>query len=347
MNARRTVLLALVLLFPAGAWAQNPSGQEPKPQQPGQRYRDALATYKMADPAGYAELMKLRGSDREAFRKKVGELLRGPGVGAAIKTPDTVKVVRDIVYATYGKREVKLDLYLPAKSPAGKLPCIMVIHGGGWRSGNKQRFARFASRFAEKGFAAACIGYRLRPEVEVGQCVEDVKASVRWVRANAAAHNIDPERIGAYGGSAGAHLAAMLGTSFKDKGLEGKGGNAKFSSRVVAVVAMATPADLTGFARHVGVAEAKVKRISPVTHVDSDSARFLLIHARGDGIVRYRQSELLVQKLKAAKVAVKLAPVEGRSHAFWNGRGGVAVKALADAVAFFEETLMPKSAKAP
>ena len=107
----------------------------------------------------------------------------------------------------------------------------------------------FAAAFAAKGFAAACVGYRLRPEVDIPQCVEDVKAATRWVRANAAKYNIDADRIGAYGGSAGAHLAAMLGTSFKAKKLEGKGGNEGVSSRVHAVVAMATPSDFTKFSR--------------------------------------------------------------------------------------------------
>ena len=72
-----------------------------------------------------------------------------------------------------------LDMYLPKSPPAGKLPCIIVIHGGGWRSGSKRTFARFAAAFAVKGLAAACVGYRLRPEVDIPQCVEDVKAATR------------------------------------------------------------------------------------------------------------------------------------------------------------------------
>lgn len=139
--------------------------------------------------------------------------------------PASVKVERDLVYARYGNREVKLDLYLP-RTPAGNaIPCIVVIHGGGWRSGDKTRFAPIAAALAEQGFAAACIGYRLLPEVEFPAPILDCKAAVRWVRAHATRYGIDPDRLGAIGGSAGGHLVAMLGTSAHLTALEGDGGN--------------------------------------------------------------------------------------------------------------------------
>ena len=320
-------------------------------------WQKALADYKAKDPKGYAELMKLRETDRDAFRARVGErvrrTMRGDGPdrkpAAADRTgftvPDSVTVARDIVYATYGQRKVMLDMYLPKQPPAGKLPCIIVIHGGGWRSGDKGRLARFAAAFAARGFAAACVGYRLRPEVDIPQCVEDVKAATRWVRANAGKYNINPDRLGACGGSAGAHLAAMLGTSFKAKQLEGKGGNEGVSSRVHAVVAMATPSDFTRFGRAFQGDGKTARLISPATHVDADSAAFLLIHCKGDRVVPYSQSTLLLEKLQAAKVPAALTAVEGRSHAFWNGKGPDAIKALADAVAFFTRTLKAPPAK--
>jgi len=347
--------LALVLtafVLPAGGLASAaPPGEN---RSPGRGFvAEILKKYKAEDPKAHAELMKLRTTDRGAFRTEVGKLIRAavrknPELRKkfpsgrprpTFKVPDTVRVVRDIVYAKYGSRQVMLDLYLPKKAPSGKMPCIMVIHGGGWRSGNKARFARFASAFAQKGFAAACIGYRLIPEVRVRQCVEDAKASVRWVRANAGKHNIDAGRIGAFGGSAGAHLAAILGTSFKAKSLEGKGGNDGQSSRVHAVVSMATPSDLTAFGR-VGNGDKDVaKLISPAAYVDADSAKFLLMHSKGDRVVPYKQSIILRDKLKAASVPVTLITLDGGGHAFWNGTGPAAIKALADAIKFFQETL--------
>lgn len=242
--------------------------------------------------------------------------------GRAIRkpVPESVKVERDIVYASYGDRKVMLDLYLPKQPSASKIPCILVIHGGGWRSGDKTRFAAIAGNLAEQGFAAACIGYRLLPEVEFPAPVVDCKAAVRWVRANAARYGIDPGRIGAIGGSAGGHLVAMLGTSASVKELEGEGGNPGVSSRVQAVVAMATPADMTNFAERTKIDKALAALISPVTHVSQDSAPILLMHGTKDGTVPMAQSELLLEKYQKAGVPAELFKVDGATHAFWNGQ---------------------------
>jgi pectinesterase len=252
--------------------------------------------------------------------------------------PDSVKVERDLVYARYGEREVKLDLYLP-KQPAGaKIPCIVVIHGGGWRQGDKTRFAPIAIRLAEQGFGAACIGYRLLPEVQFPAPVQDCKAAVRWVRANAGKYGLDPDRIGAMGGSAGGHLVAMLGTSYKEPKLEGDGGNAGVSSRVQAVVAMATPADMTRFGDRSQLGKELLALISPVTHVDKDSAPTLLMHGDDDRTVPMQQSELLLEKYKQAGVTADLVKILGAPHAFWNGPQWSA-DVMDRAVSFFRKQL--------
>ena len=259
-------------------------------------------------------------ADVNAQATKKGKGTANPE-GRAIRkpVPESVKVERDIVYATYGERKVMLDLYLPKQPGASKIPCIVVIHGGGWRSGDKTRFAAIAGNLAEQGFAAACIGYRLLPEVEFPAPVVDCKAAVRWVRANAAQHGIDPDRIGAIGGSAGGHLVAMLGTSDSVKELEGDGGNPGVSSRVQAVVAMATPADMTNFAERTKIDKALAALISPVTHVSKDSAPILLMHGTKDGTVPMAQSELLLEKYQKAGAPAELIKVDGAPHAFWNG----------------------------
>ena len=153
-------------------------------------------------------------------------------------------------------------------------------------------------------------------------------------------YNIDPDRLGAFGGSAGAHLAAMLGTSYKVEKLEGDGGNKGVSSRVHAVVALATPADMTAFGRYSGNAE-EAKLISSVTYVDKDSAKFLLMHSEGDRVVPHKQSVILQEKLTKAGVPVQLTTIEGASHAFWNGNSPTAQKTLADSITFFQKTLPP------
>ena len=257
---------------------------------------------------------------------------------AATPLPENVKVIRDIVHAKYGDREVMLDLYLPKKSDGKPIPCIMTIHGGGWRSGNKERFARFASDLAEHGYAAACIGYRLLPEVTFPAPVVDCKAAVRWVRANAEKYAIDPDRIGAIGGSAGAHLVAMLGTSHQVAELEGDGGHPGISSRIHAVVALATPADLTRYAERTGTSKKLAQLISPITHVDGQSAPILLIHSDNDGTVPYQMSVDLQAKYKEAGVRAELVTIERGGHAFWNSPKWFP-DTMTRAKAFFDEVL--------
>jgi acetyl esterase/lipase len=109
-----------------------------------------------------------------------------------------------------GFRQLKLDAYLPHRSATPR-PAVIVVHGGGWRDGNRRQMAREARALAERGFAAFAIEYRLDGEVPFPDEIEDVRAAVRWVRANAGRFGVDPKRIGALGGSAGGNLSALVG----------------------------------------------------------------------------------------------------------------------------------------
>jgi pectinesterase len=172
---------------------------------------------------------------------------------------------------------------------------------------------------ADQGFAAACIGYRLLPEAKFPEPVLDCKAAVRWVRANAAKYGIDPDHIGAIGGSAGGHLVAMLGTSHNEPKLEGDGGNAGVSSRVQAVVAMATPADMSRMAERNNLDKDLAALISPLTHVTKESAPILLMHGTKDTLVPLMQSERLLEKYQQAGAPAQLEKIADGKHAFWNG----------------------------
>ena len=237
---------------------------------------------------------------------------------ATYTVSEDVQVLRDLVYAKVDGRELQLDLYLPKKPILEPVPCIVVIHGGGWRNGDKTRFASKAAWLADHGFAAACIGYRLLPTVEFPTPVEDCKAAVRWVRANAKEYGIDPDRLGAFGGSAGAHLTAILATSHKVASLEGDGGNEGVSSRIGAAVALATPADMHRYAQRTGLSEDLAVLISPISHVDADSAPILLGHSKTDRTVPYQMSVDLAAKYKEAGVEAELVSIEEAPHAFWN-----------------------------
>jgi len=140
------------------------------------------------------------------------------------------EIQRDLVYKRIDGRALGLDLYSPSK-PAGPLPVIIWLHGGGWSRGRKEGHSP-AVTLVDDGYAVASVDYRLTGIAPFPAQIEVCKAAVRWLRANASKYNLDPDRIGVWGFSAGAHLAALLGTSGGVKELEGDGDNVSYSSRV-------------------------------------------------------------------------------------------------------------------
>ncbi len=148
-----------------------------------------------------------------------------------------------LVYARYGKREMQLDLWRP-KEATQPLPAIVCIHGGGWFKGDRNSMANLAQALAAKGYVTATISYRLSGEAKFPAAIQDCKAAVRFLRANAAKFGINANAIGVTGLSAGGHLAALLTTSGGVKELEGDGGHADQSSAVQACVAMGAQSDL-------------------------------------------------------------------------------------------------------
>jgi acetyl esterase/lipase len=153
--------------------------------------------------------------------------------------PAGVRAETDVAYATlpntsYGKRELHLDLFLPEKP--GKYPALLLIHGGGWRSGNKSMDVPLAQQIASKGYVTAAVEYRLSMEALYPAAVYDIKAAVRFLRANAQKFNIDPKRIAIGGSSAGGQLASLVGASAGLEKLEGTEGNPEVSSAVQAII---------------------------------------------------------------------------------------------------------------
>lgn len=124
--------------------------------------------------------------------------------------PAGVRQLADQVYAQHGARCLKLDAYLPAGE---RLPVVVLVHGGGWKSGYRSEFVPMALRLAQQGFAAVTVSYRLSGEARYPAAVQDVQAAVRWVRDHAAELHIDPERVALAGGSAGGQIAALAGVT--------------------------------------------------------------------------------------------------------------------------------------
>jgi len=159
--------------------------------------------------------------------------------------PEAVTAVRDVEYAAVGNKHLLLDIYTPTASQE-KLPLVVWIHGGAWRAGSKENPR--ALGLARRGYAVASINYRLSQAAIFPAQIEDCKAAIRFLRANAAKYSIDGDHVGAWGDSAGGHLAALLGTSGDVKELEGTvGDNLTVSSRVQCVVDYYGPSDMLQF----------------------------------------------------------------------------------------------------
>ncbi len=272
---------------------------------------------------------------------------RGP------RTPEGVKAYRNVAYVEDGHDRQKLDLYMPESEHP--LPVIIWVHGGGWQGGSKDGCPPLRAGYTEKGFAVTSIGYRLSGDVVFPAQIEDCKAAIRWLRAHAEEHNLDPKRFGVWGSSAGGHLVALLGTSGDVEGFD-VGPHLDQSSRVQAVCDYYGPTDFKVFvttpryeshardnspeAKLLGGAvlenSDKVARVNPITYASNDDPPFLIVHGDKDGTVPLNQSQLLFDALKEAGVPVHFHTIHGAGH------GGPAFNEppIADMVRkFFEKRL--------
>jgi len=268
---------------------------------------------------------------------------------AALAVPETVEFEKDIVYGTGGGKDLTLNLARPknADKPA---PCIVIIHGGGWAAGKKEAHNDLTVALAGKGYVAVTVGYRLAPEAVFPAQVHDVKCAVRFLRDSAAKYRLDPDRIGAVGFSAGAHLSMMLGVTDKEDGLEGDGGHAEQSSKVQAVVSFFGPTDLAApellpdispiLKKFIGATLAEkpeqYKKASPITYVRPTSAPMLLLQGTQDILVNWKQAVRMAEALTRQGVDGRVELLLGLGH----GWGGKELLRTADATfAFFDEKL--------
>lgn len=251
-----------------------------------------------------------------------------------------VRVERDIAYVPDGDSSQRLDLYLPEKPSDKPLPLLVWVHGGGWLGGSKSENPG-AALTARGQYASASVEYRFSDKAVFPAQIQDCQAAVRFLRANSRKYNVDPDRIGVWGGSAGGHLAALLGTAGGADAFPKIGGNDGQSDRVQAVIDIFGPADFAAVRRQVA-ADKSVKNIfnlddmsspyaklfgaipgqrveleksaSPVTFVSKDDPPFLIIHGTADTLVPYAQSTEFADALKRAGVDVVLQPVPGAGH---------------------------------
>lgn len=265
---------------------------------------------------------------------------------------DAITFEKDIVYGKAGDVELTLNLSRPKGTTAPR-PCVVVIHGGAWRAGDKTAHDNLTWLFAEKGYVSATIGYRFCPQHPFPAQIEDAKCAVRFLRAHAKDYGIDPQRIGAVGFSAGAHLSLMLGVMGQADGLEGEGGWADQPSQVNAVVSYFGPTELGaedipeickplvkdfigGFATE---KPAEAKRASPNTYVTKGDAPILFFQGTKDPLVPHTQVYRMIETLTKAEVPARAEILVGAGHG-WGGKD--LARTLAQTVDFFDEKLKSK-----
>jgi acetyl esterase/lipase/ubiquinone/menaquinone biosynthesis C-methylase UbiE len=230
-----------------------------------------------------------------------------------LRSGPPIRRVTDIAYRP-GNDAWKLDLYVPPASFPRPRPGIVFVHGGGWRGGDKARgqWQSYPEHFARLGYVAVSVNYRLTDQSPFPGCVEDVKCAVRWFRAHGPHLGLAPDRIGAYGNSAGAHLVSMLGLAGPEAELEGDGPYQDQSSLVQAVCASATPTDFLHWQESIQdhralgpllagpeeSLEQRARRASPITYVHRQAPPFFLVHGSKDTTVDVSQADRLVEGLR-------------------------------------------------
>jgi acetyl esterase/lipase len=248
---------------------------------------------------------------------------KAPSAAPAPSADAQTSIQHDVSYGVVDGHDLLLDIYQPAAPAMHPRAAVILIHGGGWTNFDKSTMAGMGNFLARSDFVAFSVDYRLLHGTENRwpAQLDDVQRAVRWVRANAAKYNVDPKGIGAFGHSAGAQLAALLG--LEDTKDDSDPALAKYSSQVEAVVDQSGPSDFTVVRGPEGLAflatlfgvdyaaKPEVWRdASPVFHVSKSSAPFLIVHGTQDESVPIAQAQELADKLQAAGVPVKFVNLD-------------------------------------
>ena len=268
-----------------------------------------------------------------------------------------VKLLKDITYSDIDTIRTRMDAAIPRGD--GAHPAIIMIHGGGWAGGDKLFYRPLIESFAEKGFTAFSINYRLAPKDHYPAQLDDCQRAVRFIRAHAKEYHVDPRHIGAMGDSAGGHLAALLGLrETRDKS---DTQNTHFSSRIQCVVDFYGPTELRPlslgdgnlptsvqlhilnnfFGKSYEQAQTLYEDASPALFSVKGPPPFLIIHGDQDRLVPTSQSERLFAPLKSAGAKVSMIVIHNMDHGFLNPSATKEIGELL--VQFFTRNLKPLS----
>lgn len=266
--------------------------------------------------------------------------------------PPGVEFIPSILYGEGEGTPLVLELAKPKSVPPAPRPAVVFIHGGAWMSADRTNGTPLVLLLAKHGFVAASIDYRLSGVAGFPAQLEDGKCAVRFLRAHASDYGIDPSRIGVMGGSAGGHLAALVGLTDGESSLEGNGGWSTFSSKVSAVADLYGVSDLPGLvqAHKLNPAVEKLMRgtlaekpdlyrqASPMHWVKAGAPPFYIAHGDKDETVPIGQSERLAEALRSAGTEVTYRVMTGVGH---GSISTLPAYVLTDIVEFFSKTLGP------
>ncbi len=271
-------------------------------------------------------------------------LLASPMLVHAAKTEPAIRVEKGVEYATAGGEKLKLDIAFPAGD--GPFPALVMFHGGAWQGGSRTNLSTaskdangkpipsWIELAAQRGYVAASVSYRLAPKHKFPAMIEDARASVRFLRANAKKYKINPDKFAAVGFSAGAHLSLLLGLCEKSAGFD-VGDHKDVSGKVQCVVDFFGPTDLSLYAATPGIEDGYIvpvfgkevksdpmlyKKASPLTYVCKDAPPILILHGTIDLIVPVKHSETFRNALKEAGCQVEMVTIPFAGHGGWNAK---------------------------
>ncbi|NMM49701.1 alpha/beta hydrolase [Marinigracilibium pacificum] len=240
--------------------------------------------------------------------------------------PETIFEKRDLVYS-FQSRSLKLDFYSP-KNISGKTPAILIVFGGGWKSGQKENLRPMAQRLATAGYVCVVPEYRLSPEAIFPAAVYDLKEAIKWIKSESGNLNIDTNKIAVLGCSAGAQLATLVAVTPDNSKLESPHSKIKFSTRVNAmvnidgIVAFIHPESEEGKVAGEWLGGNQVEAhenwelASPLTHVDSTSPPILYINS---SIPRFHAGrDDMIKILQQENIYFEVHTFDNSPHSFWH-----------------------------
>ena len=231
----------------------------------------------------------------------------------------------DVVFGKGGGRDLKCDVFTPPSNPQNA-PAILLIHGGAWKYGDRKQLRGYGFLIGREGYVCVATEYRLSEEAQWPAPLHDIKAALRWMRANAAELGIDPKRIAVSGNSSGGHLALLAAGTQNRKEFEGNGGNPSADTDISAVISFYAPTELTPKGPMLrqfvdefmgdATSDADYAAASPLSYATSDFPPTLFLQSNKDEMVPRDQSTRMCDALVKAGAPAEMHLFDHAPHDF-------------------------------